>query len=117
MKTKSEQKPQHTPTPWSVATSIKEFVPKTQGGGLKVRLLGNGFQRLGTMNASEDTELARANAAFIVRAVNSHEELLEAAKVALERLGKLPGSAEIGTRNPGELSACDMLQRAIAKAE
>lgn len=50
---------------------------------------------------------------YILSAVIMHDPLLRAARIALERLGKLPGSAEIGIED----KACDLLQKAIARCE
>jgi len=56
-------------------------------------------------------EDAKADAAFIVRAVNCHEELLQAAKDALEAMG-------FGPSNKKHLHDIEnQLEQAIAKAE
>lgn len=103
-------KPQHTPTPWHVTTSIKEFVPKSQGGGLKVKLMANSESRIGTLN-SENPELARANAAYIVKAVNAHEALLKACKAGASMLLR-------NTLQDAEDTAVyNQMKQAIAQAE
>lgn len=54
--------PSHTPTPWFIKNG------QLKGQGLTTGVLYGG----------NPTELWRANAAFIVKAVNCHEELVEA---------------------------------------
>jgi hypothetical protein len=101
---------QHTPTPW-----------KTNG---RYILDGDSFSKpsiamvtqLKGKNNNEDVafqELAEANAAFIVRAVNCHGELVEAIQWALS--GEYV--TQDGQRIPmvaGETRA--MLERALTKA-
>ena len=77
MKTKSEsndiaevsKKVEHYPTPW--------FIDEDENGD---RIIVDSLEG-GLIIARQPNE---ANAAFIVRAVNSHEELLEAMKNCLE---------------------------------
>lgn len=52
---------------------------------------------------------------YCTRAVNAHEELKAACNAALEVLGKLPGSAQVGTGYIGEVGT--ILMQAIARAE
>lgn len=56
---------------------------------------------------SRSDSIAQANAAFIVRACNSHDKLLEACKTAL---WELQGNLEHGTAKP-------IIEAAIAEAE
>lgn len=72
----------HTPTPWMKADfpgSFRTFISSTDG-----KLLANAYH----MDDGGD-ETAEANAALIVRAVNSHEQLVAAlrgARVAIDVL-------------------------------
>ena len=65
----------HTPTPWEQSISEPERV--YESGGILVH--ANGSKYL------PDAEKV-ANAAFIVRAVNSHDALIQAANHALDAL-------------------------------
>ena len=90
----------YTPTPWKVFEG-KENEGKSTSKAIVDQtgiVLANIWNR-GTKPAQQ----AKANAEFIVRAVNSHEELLEACKDAL----KFMDGTDVG-RN---------LEEAIAKAE
>jgi len=69
MKTKT----QHTPTPWKVGFKNPQTIESETGKDIAAC----GAYRLSLKEAE-------ANADFIVRAVNSHEALLEAAKQALK---------------------------------
>lgn len=132
---KTETKATHTPTPWRVR--FEEFhggyvisVPKNQseiykargwdrddggGSGIAICLVPNG--------CAGEGDIAKTNAEFIVRAVNSHEELLEAVKDALCELDpdcKYDGANYNGEPsdkgNPRVQLILD-LYRVIAKAE
>ena len=101
----------HTPTPWSIGHSMERNY--IYGGGSHLACIGsreNGFfiHDDGSLNESE------ANAAFIVRAVNSHDDLLE----ALETLLALDTDGEAGCRiDPIEYGrALAMARAAVAKA-
>lgn len=69
MKTKTAT-PTHTPTPWRIVLAPTQIV--TDG------------EIIATLNNAMGVEQRQGNAAFIVRAVNSHEELMEAIKVAYQ---------------------------------
>ena len=69
------KKSEHTPTPWEQSISEPERV--YESGGILVH--ANGSKYL------PDAEKV-ANAAFIVRAVNSHDALIQAANHALDAL-------------------------------
>jgi len=75
---------QHTPTPWAVGDPIGS---RLYAGG---KLIGDMHQILKYENGVESTDNyeAWANAAFIVRAVNSHAALVEA---LLEGMGDTDG--------------------------
>ena len=70
---KIETKPQHTPTPWKLDGN--DIVVDAQG----MIACAYGFIVNGKAIRTPETF---ANAAFIVRAVNSHEALINALKVA-----------------------------------
>ena len=74
---KTENKAQHTPTPWILNHRGEIIVPNGR------RLLVNGVS-LPTGSHPQDKE-ASANSELIVRAVNSHTELVEACRAALLR--------------------------------
>lgn len=64
---------QHTPTPWHLKTSFKNELPH--------------YSLEGSLNRTIASDiLGKENVEFIVRAVNSHEALLKAAKQALAEL-------------------------------
>ena len=74
MKTKAK----HTPTPWKV-----EEEKISVGKGRLISIKGaNGFSL--AVVGVEDYPLMEQDAAFIVRAVNSHDELLALAKRAID---------------------------------
>jgi hypothetical protein len=85
----------HTPTPWRVNGYYSRPLPDKPKGSQIVSDRGDGFEfhiaAVGT-HPGINTEQARANAAFIVEAVNSHEALkariqeLEANEKAYEEI-------------------------------
>lgn len=86
----------HTPTPWSIIDSDGPY---------------------STIRSPEDVRICASsteNAAFIVRAVNSHDELLEAAKRLLEFINT---DFRVHTYEGSSMEAIVNLTRAIAKAE
>jgi hypothetical protein len=89
---------QHTPTPWNVnGLSIED-----QNGDL-----------IGFLNAGDGVATAHEDAAFIVRAVNCHEELIEA-------LRSLFGAIKFSGWNIDDLKWTQPMaeaRKAIAKAE
>lgn len=84
-------KPQHTPAPWYVGESLRGI---TLYDADKLPLLG--------MNPNSDVD-----AAFIVKAVNCHEELVSALRAIRLRIQK--GASILGS--------LEVVERAIAKAE
>ena len=73
MKTQTtEKKPTHTATPWAVYDDSNLEYPNIEVEG--------GSEKICPEVYGEDHSQAVANAAFIVRCVNSHEALLEAAR-------------------------------------
>lgn len=90
-----KKKTTHTPTPWTTFQSQGENGAITDGNG---NVIAEG--------------LTEENAAFIVRAVNSHEALLEAAKVLVN---SIKWSGDINQVNLAP--KISVLRAAIAKAE
>lgn len=99
-------KSQHTPTPWT-------FI---MAGEDKTQVLIDSEEKLvlhGSSCASMSKKEAKANAAFIVKAVNSHEALLNGAQKALEELSNwVEGQNGYEPEN-----AIVYLKKAIAQAE
>jgi hypothetical protein len=103
---------QHTATPWN----------------LELRTLFNGGTYLGNVvDAAGETIrvtgfalssglVAEANAAFIVRAVNAHDDLVNAAKAVLaEREGEIPTAGWLKDSHDSRKALSD-LAAALAKA-
>lgn len=90
----------HTPTPWQV---IKESQRHDYFGSLYIKAGKTVIANL--VFQLDDSE--KANAEFIVRAVNSHEALLEAARCA--------GDALVDGQHKD--IAINLLRQAIAQAE
>ena len=99
----SNKKPApHTPTPWRVVLAPCQIVDDKN---LIADLNGKGFE------IGEEEKYA--NAAFIVRAVNAHHELVEALKRIADE------AVKTGTTEDGRSleSIAEIAFRAIAKAE
>jgi len=86
----------HAPTPWMFDTGDDGAVLYNDDGTIA--------------NIPIDLLAYKANAAFIVKACNAHEELLEAAKQADALILSRISSPEVG-------NVLDALNKAIAKAE
>ena len=103
----------HTPTPWSIGHSMERNY--IYGGGSHLACIGsreNGFfiHDDGSLNESE------ANAAFIVRAVNSHDDLLEALEETV-RVAVVFANCEAAEARGGKIPPWLVKARAaIAKA-
>ncbi len=93
----------HTPTPWKVAMPLGEG--DIQILSVKVNAYGNFINAVVPFRVFSNEDVA--NAEFIVRAVNSHEELLSAMKLATHHLYATDENAK----------AINILLEAIAKAE
>ena len=106
-------KPQHTPTPW-----------KAHGTEFGVQVDSQNFLEIGsTCNLIPEPE-CRANAAFIVKAVNqheallaSHEEMLDILKGIINATGKIIGGQEYGLVIHKYDATYQKIQQVIAKAE
>ena len=94
MKTQTETKAAHTPTPWKIIErhAVSDIMKDNKP--------------LGTMIQKED-------ATFIVRAVNAHEGLLEALRYGLDAHERLVGNARAQAMD----KFVEYGHKAIAKAE
>lgn len=112
-------KTQHTPTPWAMHPIYTK--------GILTHWGINGVTNTETMFTSgrivdvprnapnHDGPTQEANAEFIIRAVNAHNELLQACKFAL---GQLEGCKPLSGVHAGSLKAdIEIIKAAIAKAE
>ncbi len=68
----------HTPTPWEIAPAPDDAESLDIVSEYKVEGFGPSANWIAGCDLQGDPEENRANAEFIVRACNSHEELLEA---------------------------------------
>lgn len=104
-------KPHHTPTPWELGTGNTREIWGYQDDENQNDVLIASCKSNGLIKTDEE----RGNAAFIVRAVNAHEELLTAAKNVRNVLaGLVTGDLKsIKADSPALLA----LRNAIAKAE
>jgi hypothetical protein len=100
----------HTPGPWQARQNGKII---TIDGDVN----GSYYYGIAQINARGDcdkgipSKLDRANAEFIVRACNSHDDLLEACKTALHEMRNTVAPRDSFT------DAVDQLDAAITKAE
>lgn len=105
---KADDRKQHTPTPWNIEKgmslypdALPYFVGRSQDGKMTP------FQTAGSR--------AEANAAFIVRAVNAHEELLTALRHIVRVPLPLGGDK---SPNANNIRSCyETAKQAIEKAE
>jgi hypothetical protein len=98
---------QHTPTPWH----NESVVIPAQGGWIWTAPHGEIIATTFTHNIGE--EVAAANAAFIVRAVNSHDTLIEAVSFALKFADMQAGKGN----EPMPRQLVDALRAALAQAK
>lgn len=109
-------KAEHTPTPWFLFGSFIKGPPRMHDGEKPDRVHKTPSSIIARLTGCEHGDyvhypekIAQANREFIVRAVNSHEALLEACKLALETLTP--------ARNNEEKAAVLAIQTAIKLAE
>lgn len=95
----------HTPTPWFTDPS---FNHESISAG------PNGFLVADCSRTGGDKDEYQANAAFIVRAVNSYEEMLKGLYELRDRLVMGQDSSGNSEINQDEI---DLINRLIAKAE
>lgn len=85
----------HTPTPW---------------GRAGIELIGNeGREMIGTLHDTQAGISVKENASFIVRAVNAHDELLHALRLAKALLE--------GQTEETEENVIELLSEVLAKVE
>lgn len=111
MKIKSKPKVQHTPTPWTIRNEHLILIPNGENvlnGTIQIESENSHIACVSSIDLSFRECIA--NAAFIVQAVNSHEELLKAAY----QLASLLHNDESSTCTDKNL--CDAC-KAIAKVE
>src|SRR3990167_9404565 len=94
----NKMKTEHSPLPWAES--------KIENGRLIYDFSGDEIAQVNTARGI----VSVSNRALIVRAVNSHEALVEAAQLALDYLGRIEEGSE-----GAELR--DVLRAAIAKAQ
>ena len=73
---KTQSKAQHTPTPWKIWDMSSRDIEDSNGN-----LISTAYPD--EKDPSYTSEIAKANAAYIVRSVNSHEELIKALKAQM----------------------------------
>lgn len=97
----------HTELPWAIGSTSDDI-------GIVARNAGHGGKLVAMVvydeDEAQDEDERFANAQLIVRAVNSHAELLAACKRALRALG-------VEGHEPSPEHARETLRAAIAKAE
>lgn len=101
----------HTPTPWKVVSEKNEGTADPLDR--TICILDKGGALIATMNENELDASGIDNAAFIVSAVNAHEELLAALK--LFDMGSAPEGDKFQWTFPREKYL--QIKQAIAKAE
>lgn len=103
----------HTPTPWTLWEENEHFV--LSGKTTIAEVYSDWGYAPKTKNERiAPNEEGKANAEFIVRAVNSHEELLKAAKEAEDALAQ---SISKDGKTDWRYTKLWALRNAIAKAE
>jgi hypothetical protein len=114
-----EVKPSHTPTPWKMRQEIRTMpkrLVEDKKGITDFYIDGEPMMGLPVKKLVAQCELLNeANAAFIVRAVNCHEELLAAAKGARNVLAALVTGDLKNIR--ADSVALQMLRKAISQVE
>ena len=100
---------QHTPTPWTVYDAADAYYPGIDAARRTVVVFGSADEECGVRG--DTPEEAEANARFIVRAVNSHDEMLEALTLARTFMVDFEGLPETDAHNPLRI-----VDAAIAKA-
>lgn len=103
-----KSKSAHTPTPYQYEEANERFKRVYQRD--RVYEIGNNALKVGI-----GTIIGEANAAFIVRACNSHEKLLEACKQAIMSLNSILNGEEEAMNNA--IIDVKDIEAAIAEAE
>ena len=101
----------HTPTPWNLESEVNPDGDETivMAHGYEWRICDMYYKPDDGMSC--DIETAQANAALIVRAVNAHEDLIEALEIAevIAERSVIDGKAPRGALNT--------IRAALAKAQ
>jgi hypothetical protein len=105
MTTKAKAERAHTPLPWSVSGLDKRYICHLSDNG-------TGMPRsMSVARLVERISETEANAEFIVRAVNSHDELVAVVEVTLRAL------TNPGPGTPSHSALLTQLRAALAKAK
>lgn len=112
----------HTKTPWfsllfDYADRIGIFRDATQPGDAWNSAEPIAYIDLIEGNTNQPIPEAMANAEFIVKAVNSHEALLEAARLTADQIGLWIDNRGEGKFEPGMITCLDKLRMAIQQAK
>lgn len=99
----------HTPGPWRTRIAVAD-----QGQPLVI-YPPDGNLRIAKICINKGEETMQANAQFIVQACNSHDELLEACKLAQKYVAKMVAD-DVQTAMPPQV-ALNRIEQAINKAE
>lgn len=97
----------HTPTPWKIDEALD----------LPLAIISDTDDGMGVAEMGERSPESIANAAFIVKTCNAHDELLAACKEALELLYGLSSGCHTKQRAEEYVAGVLALKRAISKAE
>lgn len=113
--TKSKSK--HTPTPWYAITVEEpyQFVDEEVGGRVSYdrHLHSKDGEVIPGIACGKTPKQADANAMFILRAVNAHEELVRACKSARQAMNMVTNDGDL----TGLCDAIEAIVSAILKAE
>jgi len=103
-------KTKHTPTLWTQYIAPKQF---------HAGICSTNGDQIAFVQNQKDYNIANANAEFIIRAVNSHDALLENLKACLKRLRELDRKLLETNKMPFEceLGEVTRAEKAIAQAE
>lgn len=110
---------EHTPTPW-FERACHVYARGPNGANICTMSEPRASTTVGYTEVeigSRDLEEAHENAAFIVRAVNSHAELIAALNAMTERYVTLAGSGDCGFWDPETEQEVIDARAALAHAE
>lgn len=104
--------PAHTPTPWTYTPDVSDIPRKHQYFHIEA---DGGRVYVGAFDPHVYKESGEANAAFIISAVNAHEDLLN----ALKKTDALIGGLIINVSGQGQMTIREHCgyEAAIARAE
>lgn len=111
----------HTPLPWKVYEDEDElkssYQPGIESANLSIVVIGYDFNSPDQGVQGKTTEEAWANAEFIVRACNSHYELLAACEALPDFDIENPDAADFKDNAASFMRAMKLARSAIAKAK